>query len=580
MRDLIEMTGRRTAHLDDPSVSEKRPLRSHLAQMTMGTSPVSMLSMMNDWALHLATAPDKQLSLMQKAQENWVNWLSFVADGCPDSSEKRPIAPQKGDRRFASEAWASAPYAAMAQAFLLAEDFVDHATSDVPGLSAGHDKAMTFLARQMMDAMAPSNFLATNPEAMARTAETRGANLVHGATTFMRHWQEKVGGEKPAPAKRVGRDVAITPGKVVFRNHLMELIQYEPLTKTVHPEPVLIVPAWIMKYYILDLSPENSMVSHLVAQGFTVFMISWRNPSAEDADLGMADYLKQGPMAALDYVTETTRAKTVHAVGYCLGGTILSIAAAAMAREGDDRLASMTLLAAQTDFSEAGELMLFINESQVSFLEDVMAAQGYLEAEQMMSAFQMMRSNDLIWSRMIRAYLLGEEDAPMNDLMAWNADSTRMPARMHSEYLRNMFLNNDLAAGRYQVDGHAVSLRDIRVPVFGVGTETDHIAPWTSVFKIHNLARTDVSFVLTNGGHNAGVLSEPGHARRHFRFHTTRDQDKTLSSNDWLEAATLQEGSWWPTWTKWLAAHSGARTAPPKMAGELADAPGTYVMME
>ncbi|MEO1138373.1 MAG: alpha/beta fold hydrolase, partial [Pseudomonadota bacterium] len=487
MRDLTTTSNHDApSHKCDPD-KNSRPLRRRLARATLGTSPVAVMSMAGDWAMHLATAPDKQLSLMQKAQDNWMDWLAFVTQGCPDDTAARPISPKRGDRRFTNPAWANPPFAALAQGFLLAEDFVDHATSDIPGLDPSDDKAMTFLARQFMDAAAPSNFFPTNPEAIARTIETRGQNLAHGAAAFMRGWQEKVSGDKPVSSKVVGRDVATTPGKVVYRNHLIELIQYTPTTSKVQAEPILIVPAWIMKYYILDLSPENSIVRYLVAQGFTVFMISWRNPGAEDADLGMADYLQQGPMAAVEHITKTTGAAKLHAAGYCLGGTVLSIAAATMARDGDERLASMTLLAAQTDFSDAGELMLFINESQVSFLEDVMAAQGYLEAEQMMSAFQMLRSNDLIWSRMIRTYLLGEDDAPMNDLMAWNADSTRMPARMHSEYLRKMFLNNDLASGRYQVEGHAVSLRDIRVPVFGVGTETDHIAPWTSVFKIHNL---------------------------------------------------------------------------------------------
>ncbi|MEO0693491.1 MAG: alpha/beta fold hydrolase, partial [Pseudomonadota bacterium] len=373
---------------------------------------------------------------------------------------------------------------------------------------------------------------------------------------------------------------AATPGKVVYRNHLMELIQYTPTTNTVHPEPVLIVPAWIMKYYILDLSPQNSMVKYLTSQGFTVFMISWRNPDADDAALGMTAYLEQGPVAAIDHITALTGAKTVHAAGYCLGGTLLSITAAMMAREGDARLASMTLFAAQTDFSEPGELSLFVNESQVSFIEDVMATQGYLDAGQMMSAFQMMRPNDLIWSRVVRSYLLGEDDMPMNDLMSWNADTTRMPARMHSEYLRHMFLNNDLAAGRYSVRGHPVSLRDIRLPVFAVGTETDHIAPWKSVFKIHALGHADVTFALTNGGHNAGVVSEPGHKRRHFRLHTTTDKDPALSPEDWIDAATLQDGSWWPAWTAWLADRSGAKTKPPKPGPALTEAPGTYVHME
>lgn len=580
MKDLDENSRHVEPGASKVQRGSDRALRQNLARLTQGTPPISAMTMISDWAMHLAAAPDKHLSLTQKAQDNWFSWMKFVTAGCPDDPDARPIAPQKGDRRFAHQAWANGPYAALSQAFLLAEDFADHATSDVPGLSSSHDNAMTFLARQLLDSVAPSNFMLTNPEVMTRTVQSRGENLRKGSDAFMRDWQALARHDTPRPPSRVGQDVAVTKGKVVFRNHLMELIQYTPTTKTVHPEPILIVPAWIMKYYILDLSPENSMVRYLTEQGFTVFMISWRNPDAGDAQLGMDDYRTQGPMAALDHICKTTGTSKVHGVGYCLGGTLMSVVAASMARNNDDRLASMTMLAAQTDFSEAGELMLFINESQVSFLEDVMAAQGYLDARQMMSAFQMMRSNDLIWSRMVRSYLMGDDDAPMNDLMAWNTDSTRMPAKMHSEYLRHMFLNNDLAAGRYEVDGHAVSLRDIRLPVFGVGTETDHIAPWKSVYKIHGLAHADVSFVLTNGGHNAGVVSEPGHARRHFRMQTTRDQDKALSPEDWIETSTLQEGSWWPAWTDWLATLSGPKVAPPSPTKTLGDAPGTYVMME
>jgi len=555
-----------------------RPLRQQMARMTMGTSPVSTLSLLGDWAMHLATAPDKQASLAQKAAQNWMGWASYVARGCPVGGQ--PIAPQRGDRRFHHEAWSSGPFAALSQAFLLAEDFVDHATSDIPGLSPEQDRAMTFLARQMMDSVAPPNFLLTNPDAFAQTKREQGANRVRGGRAFFQDATALSQGKTPRPEKVVGKDVATAPGKVVLRSHLMELIQYAPSTETVHPEPILIVPAWIMKYYILDLSPEMSMVNYLTSQGFTVFMISWRNPDAGDAGLGMMDYLAQGPMAALDHIDAATGGARVHGTGYCLGGTLLSIAAAELARRGDDRLASITMLAAQTDFTEAGELLLFINESQVSFLEDLMAEQGYLDATQMTNAFHMLRSNDLIWSRMVHDYLMGEEPAPMNALMSWNADTTRMPAKMHSEYLRSMFLNNDLAAGKYHVDGHAVSLRDIRLPIFAVGTETDHIAPWRSVFKIHNLTHSDVTFALTNGGHNAGVVSQPGHPRRHFSLHTAHDSDPALTPDEWQEIATPHEGSWWPAWVTWLAAQSGDSVAPPKMGKALCDAPGTYVKME
>jgi len=338
---------------------------------------------------------------------------------------------------------------------------------------------VSFVARQMLDVVSPANFLLTNPEVLETTFQQGGMNLVRGAMNFWEDQRRVAEGKKPvgAEAFQVGRDVAVTPGKVVARNRLMELIQYTPATDRVYREPVLIVPAWIMKYYILDLSPANSLVKFLVDQGHTVFILSWKNPTGEDRDLGMEDYHRLGVMAALNTVSAIVPGQPVHAAGYCIGGTQLAIAAAAMARDADTRLASLTLLAAQTDFTEAGELMLFIDEAQVSFLEDMMAERGYLDTRQMAGAFQILRSNDLIWSAMVQSYLKGERP-PMFDLMAWNADATRMPYHMHSDSLRRLFLNNALATGHFEIDGRPVSLRDIRVPIFAVSTISDHVAPW------------------------------------------------------------------------------------------------------
>jgi polyhydroxyalkanoate synthase len=338
-----------------------------------------------------------------------------------------------------------------------------------------------------------------------------------------------------------------------------------------------------MKYYILDLQPENSLIKYLVDHGHTVFTISWLNPTADDRDLGLEDYRLLGVQAALDAVNAIVPGRRVHGVGYCLGGTLLTIAAAALARdEREDRLASITLFAAQTDFTEAGELTLFIDEDQVSFLEDAMWERGYLSGEQMAGAFQMLRSNDLVWSRNVRQYLLGERE-PMSDLMAWNADTTRLPYRMHSEYLRRLFVHNDLFEGRFTAGGRTVALSDIRIPIFSVGTLRDHVAPWHSVYKLHLVVDADVTFLLTSGGHNAGIVSPPGHGRRSYQVATHHEGERYLDADAWQRSTPVHAGSWWPTWEAWLTERSGEPVPPPATGApeagyaDLGPAPGTYV---
>ncbi len=544
------------------------------ARFTGSLSPVSLTLAYLDWALHLANAPGRQLELAREAGGQWARLLS----------PGHWTTAARGDRRFSDPAWSRPPFNLISQAFLLAEEWWRDATLGPPGVAKSHGDVVAFGARQSLDMFSPSNFVATNPEVLAATAKESGWNFAKGFQNFLADLGRVANGQPMDETHGfvVGRDVAVTPGKVVLRNELIELIQYAPTTDQVRPEPILIVPAWIMKYYILDLSPNNSLIRYLVSQGFTVFCISWRNPTADMRNVGFDDYRRLGVMAALKAIGDICGAAKIHTCGYCLGGTLLSIAAAAMGRDGDERLATVTMLAAQTDFTEAGELQLFTDESQLALLDDVMWRQGYLDSSQMAGAFQMLRSNDLVWSRVIKTYLLGEREH-QNDLMAWNEDATRMPYRMHSEYLHKMFLHNDLAEGRFRVEGRPTAISAIRQPMFAVSTETDHVAPWRSVYKIHLLNEGEITFVLTSGGHNAGIVSEPGHPRRHYRIERRPAQGEFISPEDWMARAAEREDSWWVDWVGWLNARSGAPVAPPPLSAPdkgypaLAEAPGAYV---
>jgi poly[(R)-3-hydroxyalkanoate] polymerase subunit PhaC len=531
-----------------------------IGKLTGGISPAALATAYVDWWVHLIGSPEKQAEL----------WKSAITDSVSQNDHDDP--------RFQDSAWRAYPYNVFAQNFLAMQDWWQTATSNLKGVDPKHARTVNFAARQWLDMFSPSNFAITNPVVQKRTQSEYGQNLMRGA----RYWIEdynRLLTRQPRRSEQfsIGKELATTPGDVVMRNKLAELIRYHPTTEKTHPEPLLVVPAWIMKYYILDLTSERSLIAYLRDRGFEVYVLSWKNPDAADADLAMQDYIDLGVRAAIAKIQETG-CKLLHAAGYCLGGTLLAIVAAAMARDGDDCLASVSLLAAQVDFSEPGELGLFINESQVAFLEDIMATNGYLRSDQMAGAFQLLRSNDLIWSRVIRHYLLGER-TPDNPLLAWNADATRMPARMHSEYLRSLFLNNDLAKGRFRVDGAAVALSDIRRDIFCVSTESDHVSPWTSVYRISLLTDTDVTFVLTNGGHNGGILSELGHKSRHYRCGHKDEGDPHMTAPDWFDSHDPRNGSWWPHWSKWLKKRSGRmRDARPTLVNTLGAAPGRYVL--
>ncbi|MHC2274305.1 polyhydroxyalkanoate synthase [Bradyrhizobium diazoefficiens] len=557
-----------------------RAFHAVLARFTGGISPVALSLAWLDWSTHLAAAPERRMQMFRNGLRDTGMLLQAVAH----ATSQKPwsvIEPQGRDRRFKDPQWETAPFNLLAQAFLLSERWWHDATTGVRGVSHANEAVVEFSVRQMLDMLAPSNFAATNPQVLEKAFQSGGENFVFGWQNWCSDLMRLLSVSKTAGDEQfvVGKTVAATPGKVVYRNDLIELIQYHPTTAQVRPEPILIVPAWIMKYYILDLSPQNSLVRYLTGQGFTVFAISWRNPDAKDRDVAFDDYRKLGVMAALDTIGRIMPDRKTHALGYCLGGTLLSIAAAAMARDGDGRLGTITLLAGQTDFTEAGELTLFINESQVAFLEDMMWQRGYLDT-QMAGAFQLLRSNELIWSRLSRDYLMGESSQP-SDLMAWNADATRLPYRMHSEYLRKLFLDNDLAEGRYRVEGRSVSLSDIHAPMFVVGTLADHVAPWRSVYKIHYQADADVTFLLTNGGHNAGVVAPPDEPWHTYQVMTKAADAPYVGPDEWLKLAPRVEGSWWPEWAQWLAARSGEPCDPPSIgvggADGLPDAPGDYV---
>jgi polyhydroxyalkanoate synthase subunit PhaC len=560
----------------------ERQLRAQLAAVTGGLAPEDYSQAWWDWYLNLAKEPGKQLNLLQSAFEKALDTWNFAARAAASPAGATEQIPG-----FTDPAWNVWPFNIYAKSYSNWANWMQEALAAGAQGGDASTNRLKFATQQLLDAASPANFLHTNPEILQKTVAESGQNLVRGLQNWLEDAEGLLNGRRAkTPEFKIGKDLAVTPGKVIFRNRLIEVLQYTPQTDTVYAEPVLITPAWIMKYYILDLSPRNSLVRFLVEKGHTVFVISWKNPTVAERDLGMDDYVQLGFRDALDVVSQAVPDQKVHAVGYCIGGTLLSIGAALLGAQGEDRLASITLLAALTDFSEPGELSVFISPNQLAMLEAVMHQKGVLESEQMGAAFMLLRSKDLLWTPAVNTYLRGERSKP-NDLMAWNADGTRMPWKMHSEYLDRLYLNNELAQGEFDVADQRVDLKSIRAPMFVVGTETDHVAPWQAVYKVRGLTRScDYTFLLTSGGHNAGIVSGPVHPKRRFRTRTWPNETERLPADDWLKTTPVQAGSWWPEWQRWLVARSGSEKVParsieahsrPGSQPVLEDAPGQYV---
>jgi len=564
-----------------------RELLAALGQLTGGISPQAFGGAWWNVLSRLALAPGRQAQIAQTAIQQAIALAQFTGSALKGSAE--PVAPHAAgtpySNRFTDATWAKFPFNVLAQAFITASEVARSAVNNVPGTDAAAANVVGFTVREGLELLAPDNYLPTNPQLLAQTRAESGKNLVRGVKYLAEDVQRMLKGLGPIGVEnyQVGKQIAVSKGKVILRNSLMELIQYSPTTAKVYAEPILIVPAWIMKYYILDLSPKNSLVKYLTDLGHTVFMISWKNPTAADRDVKMDDYLSLGVLAALDAINKVVPKRKVHGVGYCIGGTLLAITAAVLAQREDDRLATATLFAAQTDFSEPGELSVFITPSQLAMLDALMWKKGVLEAGQMGGAFQLLRTYDLLWSPSVATYLKGERTG-VNDLMSWNADGTRMAYRMHSDYLHQLYLNNDLAAGRYVAHGETLDLAAVDAPMFVVGTETDHVAPWQSVYKVGKLVRSkDYTFCLTSGGHNAGIISGPVHPRRRHRVLTMKAGARLPSPAQYMKKVEPVQGSWWPTFAAWLAGHSTkTKVAPPKMGATgykpVCDAPGEYVL--
>ncbi len=520
-----------------------------------------------------------QMSLWQDYATLW----SRTAQRLLGQEAEPVVTAEKSDKRFKDPAWSEvAVFDFIKQSYLLTARWLQGSVREVEGLDAKTAKKVDFYTRQFIDAMAPSNFVATNPEVLRSTLDSRGENLVKGLENMLADLERGQGqlaiSMTDRTAFEIGRNIAVTPGKVVFETELMQLIQYAPATETVARRPLLIIPPWINKYYILDLKPQNSLIRWAVEQGHTVFVVSWVNPDGHLAAKSFTDYMLEGSLAAIGAVEQATGEREVNVIGYCLGGTLLACTLAWMTAKGEqDRVASATYLTTLTDFTDPGELGIFVDEEQLRTIEHKMSGKGYLEGSAMATTFNLLRANDLIWSFVVNNYLLGKDPFPF-DLLYWNSDATRMPAAMHSFYLRNMYQENRLVQpGGITLAGVPIDLTTIRTPTFMLSTREDHIAPWASTYAATQLFGGPVRFCLSASGHIAGVVNPPA-AKKYCHWVNAKTPE---SPEAWFEGAEQVEGSWWPEWQDWVSRYAGGQV-PARHPGDgklkpIEDAPGRYV---
>ena len=522
-----------------------------------------------------------QLSLWQDYLKLWQTTTHRMLGGEPDPV----IEPPSGDRRFKDSAWTeNAVFDYIKQSYLLTARWLQSTVREVEGLDEKTARKVDFYTRQFVDAIAPSNFVLTNPEVLRATIESGGENLVRGLDNLLEDLERGKGRlmikMTDLEKFKVGVNIAVTPGKVVYQNDLIQLIQYDPTTPTVKRRPLLVIPPWINKFYILDLRPENSFIKWAVDQGHTVFVVSWVNPDERLTQKSFEDYMKEGPLAALEAMEAATGEREANVIGYCLGGTLLASTLAYMTAKGDGRFTSATYFVALVDFKEAGELSVFIDEEQLHALETRMQQHGFLEGSDMATTFNMLRANDLIWSFVVNNYLLGKEPFPF-DLLYWNSDSTRMPAAMHSFYLRNMYQQNKLIIpGGISLLGVPIDLTRVETPSFLLSTREDHIAPWKSTYSATQIYRGPVKFTLAASGHIAGVVNPPGRSK----YGHWQNAKNPPSPEAWLESAKHYPDSWWPAWEKWVSKYAGGEV-PARKPGDgrltpIENAPGSYVLVK